>query len=185
MRLTSFFNLSSKEILGKSLFLAAACSGVLSAGTFTHHAWTGDSDTGIDLVRTEWAYSFGSGDSAVINGVNVRGISGPTPANQGSFTFTGSAATSIDNTNDLYNQGDGSAEIASYFVFGGSGRKITLQGLYPGVEYTASIFLVGFLDEGLGVRTSTLTSGSDSLLVDQSQFGGGKGYRLDYTFVAT
>lgn len=57
-----------------------------------------------------------------------------------------------------------------------------MKSLTAGSPYTVSFFSVGF--EAAGGRLVTFASGTDSLLVDQDQFGDNNGIRVDYTFTA-
>ncbi|MGB6223441.1 choice-of-anchor Q domain-containing protein [Haloferula sp.] len=155
----------------------------LAAAGFTASAWNGDATSRIDPITNQWAYRFGSTASTTVNGVSVFGISGVTPSNPGSFSFTGSTAT-IPDINNLTSGSDGSASIASNFLFGGPDRTITLEGLSSGVEYTATIFAVGW-EDAIGFRTATFSSGADSMVFDQHSFGQQAGFLIEYNFTAT
>jgi CSLREA domain-containing protein len=151
------------------------------AGTFLTSPWTHDASSYIEAGKTVWAVHFGSTTTPTVQGVSVPGFFGPT-ASDANFDLTGTTDVYwTDDTNNV--TGAGSAEIARRFVYGGSAPAVTVKGLTPGQAYTLTFFSVGF--EAPGGRPVTFSSGSDSWVVDQSQFGDNNGIRVDYTFTAT
>ena len=146
--------------------------------------WTGDADSGIDATRgTLWARRFGTATNATINGVTLTGtgyvVSSP------EFDLAGPNTNyTLDDSNNLTGLGgQGSAEAAKRFVYGGNPATLTFKQLVPGYTYTASLFSVGW-DTTPGVRAQTFSSGSDSRVLDPNAYGNNAGCRIDYTFTA-
>jgi hypothetical protein len=154
-----------------------------NAGTFSRAAWTDDASTGIVSGQTVWASHFGVATTTTVNGVSVTGVAGPTASNA-NFDLAGTTNVfNGDSSNLTALTGTGSADIAHDFVYGGHPASITLKALTVGQTYTVSVLSVAF--EDAGTRVVNFASGSDSLLVDQGEFGDNNGIRVDYTFTAT
>ena len=146
--------------------------------------WTNDATSGIDATRgTLWGRRFGVAGNVSIGGVTMTGtgftVSSP------EFDLAGPTDNyTIDDVNNLTPlAGQGSAELAKRFVYGGNPTTLTFKQLTPGYEYTASIFTVGF-DATPNFRLQTFTSGTDSRVLDPNAYGDNAGNRIDYTFTA-
>ena len=147
--------------------------------------WTNDTTSGIDGTRgTLWARHFGSTTTATINGFTVPGI-GTTTVSSPEFDLAGTnlnyLPVDVNNLSSL--AGQGSAEMASHFVYNGSPAVLTFKQLTPGYTYTASLYTVGF-DTTPNVRLQTFASGTDSRVLDPNAYGDNAGNRIDYTFTA-
>ncbi|MBN8249692.1 MAG: hypothetical protein J0L84_19910, partial [Verrucomicrobia bacterium] len=117
-----------------------------SSGRWSVEAWTDDATSGVDSQYVySHAYSFGTANGAVINGVPFAGIPGANPAVTGKF-----ATARFGNVfnGDQNNLTGGSAALATDFVYSGANvnsgeyQSITLEGLTPGTEYVATLFSV-------------------------------------------
>ena len=147
------------------------------------NAWNGDATSGIDIAANTYthAVNLGSGGLAsdtTINGQLFNGVSEGSPAVPASFSPTGPGAA-------FGGGGDAnsvSSDLSNSFVFSGADSLLTLEGLTPGVEYTTSLFSVGFDVDSF--RSSTFSSGDDLFTADVNEFGDNNGLRLDYTFTA-
>ena len=167
------------------LLVAFASATTARAGTFSTAAWTNDATSYIASGQTTWAYHFGAATTATVNGVTVPGIASTSPSYTGpDFDLSGIQSAVDNDTNNITALGGtGSAVIANDFIYGGNPGSITVKGLIPGTIYTVSFYSVNW-DGGLGYRLINFTSGPDSLIVDQNQFGNENGIRVDYTFTA-
>jgi hypothetical protein len=166
------------------LFALLAFSSTVQAGTWSFTAWTGDSSTNIG-TNTLWAQHFGSTATATVNGVSVTGTgttASTTPVSNAQLDIT------MPSVNGIYNNdsnqltalgGNGSALIGQNFIYNGSPATVTLKGLTAGQSYTVSFLSAGW--DSIG-RVQTFTSGSDSLVVDQDNYGQHYGIRIDYAF---
>lgn len=153
-----------------------------STGEWSTAPWTGDTTAGIGL-DTKWAYHFGAAGSTVVGESIVAGVAGANPSAAGDFSITGVANVYNGDSNSLTSQtGTGSATVAKDFIYGGNPATITLQGLIPGRRYVATILSMGW--EAAGGRQVTFTSGSDTTVVDQDQYGDNNGLRVTYAFTA-
>ena len=165
------------------LLAALALATTAHAGTFSTAAWTNDASTGITAGQTSWVFHFGAATAATVNSVGVTGIASTNAAPYSRAEFDLAGLTSVFNADTNNVTGTGSAVIAHDFVYGGNPGTLTVKGLTSGNAYTVSFLSVGF--EAAGGRQVTFTSGTDSLLVNQDQFGDNNGIRVDYTFTAT
>ncbi len=157
-------------------------SSMLAQGFITR-AWTGDSTLVESASTTIWAYHFNSSVNATANGVTFTAIPGIDPAVGGVVSLT-APATFPNDVNNLTTQvGSGSAEIAKNFVFGQQNATLTLSGLTIGQRYSLNVYTVGF--DAPGVRLATWSSGTDSAILDQGEFGNDNGSRVNYVFVAS
>ncbi|MCX8108088.1 MAG: hypothetical protein N3G20_04720, partial [Verrucomicrobiae bacterium] len=92
-----------------------------SSGRWVIAPWSYDGDSGVDSQYFyTHAYNFGSGLDAVINGITFKGVAGPSPsvADKFSTTYLGNLYTG--DANSLTPGGDGSAVLATDFVYGGN-----------------------------------------------------------------
>ena len=164
------------------LLAAFAFATAARAGTFSTAAWTDDASTGIATGRTLWAYHFGATTTATFNGVTTPGFAGPNASNS-HFDLTGMTSFFNADTNNV--TGTGGAVMAHDFVYGGT-PAIIVKNLTVGRNYVVSFFSVGWqADSGVDFRNVTFSSGADSQLVKQDQFGSDNGIRVDYAFTAT
>ncbi len=160
-----------------SFTFALLLSSVAQAGTFSTMAWTDDATTGLAAGQTNWAYHFGDTVPVTINGVSVPGLAGPAASNA-HFDLTGPTTSRLEDRNDLNDPG--SSTMAGSFVYGGAPAVLTVKGLTAGQSYMVSLFSVGWLTP----RELTFSSGGDSLVVNQNEFGYRAGLRVDYAFTA-
>ncbi len=149
--------------------------------------WTGDASSGIVTGSTVRAVHFASGNSTVINGVNVLGVAGGSPAVAGNFSTFGYPNVLGSDTNDLTAGGGGSGVMADSFLYGANAdaQGITLESLTPGQAYQLSLFGVGWGDAGEPSRTATFGAGGNFLSVNEEMFGGDRGLRVSYDFTAS
>ena len=153
------------------------------AGSFSRAAWTNDASSGITAGQTAWAYHFGATTTAVVNGISVTGIAGPTASNA-HFDLTGPTSAFNGDTNSLTALGGtSSAGIAGDFVYGGNPTAITLKGLTVGQSYAVSILSVGWIAGQ--TRVQGFESDGDGLAIDPQFYGQDQGVRVDYVFTAT
>lgn len=153
-------------------------------------AWTGDATSGISSGLTyTHAFSVGSANSAVINGVNFTGVAAPAPVMAGSFSTTGWTTALADTANNLLAAGDGSSVLAANAVYGGASQTaqtITLEGLVVGTSYHLTLFGVGWADANVPNRSLTFDNGlGDSLTMNEQQFGADNGVKFEYDYIAT
>ena len=161
-----------------------------TSGKWTVDAWTGDADSGVDsqYLYTH-AYNFGSSANTTINGVTFTGLTGGNPSVSGKFTTDFLPNVFNPDANNLTPNGDGSAVLATSFIYGGnvpadSYQTIALQGLTAGTEYVITVYSVGFDDPSVGSRWATFNVGVDYLTVNQDQYGNNAGIRLAYRYTA-
>jgi hypothetical protein len=173
-----------KTLLTSLAALLACTIATARAGTFSTAAWTDDASSGIDPGHTVWAYHFASTTPATVNGFSVTGVAGLTVSNA-NFDLAGMTNVFPGDTNNV--TGTGSTVMAQNFVYGGNPATVTVKGLTSGRAYIVSFFSVGWQSDGGDVdfRNLTFTSGADSQLVRQSQFGSDNGIPIDYAFIAT
>ena len=120
-----------------------------SSGNWVVATWTGDEDSGVDanFVYTH-AYSFGTADSPVINGITFTGVRRGRPAVAGQFstTYLGNV---FNGDNDAALTG-GSQILGRDFVYRRApcpparSRASRSTGSPHGREYVATIYSVGF-----------------------------------------
>lgn len=172
--------------LAALLGLTLLASGpVAVAGSWSTAAWTSDATTGISTNGTLWAYHFGAPTTATVNGVKVPGVAGGNPAVAGKFAITGVPSVFNGDVNNLTALGGGgSGEVAQNLIYGGFPASVSIAGLIPGHTYAVSFLSAGW-EAGPGFRTVAFTSGTNSLVVDQDQFGDNHGIRVEYSFTAT
>lgn len=163
-------------------------------------AWTGDADSGVSSTLSyTHAFSLGSANNAVINGISFTGIAGGNPALAGSFSTAGFNSTTGDALNNLA-PGSGSASMGTNFVFGGATnpqtvQTLTLEGLAVGQAYTLTMFGVGWDDANANLavqaardtgRAATFDDGNGDLLTMREQlFGVDNGVKFHFDYVAT
>ncbi|MCW0221213.1 MAG: hypothetical protein OJI67_22980, partial [Prosthecobacter sp.] len=160
------------------------------AGGWSTHAWTGDESTGITAGKTAWAYRFGTGEDATVNGVSVPVITTNNASIAGKVAFSNFAEIIAfsDSNNLTVLGGTGSALMASRFTYGGVPMEtvtVSSQSLTAGQTYQVSFFSVGWDGDAGDARQVKFVSGADELSVNQNMFGGNHGLRVDYTFTAT
>ena len=97
----------------------------------------------------------------------------------GMFSYNLTTAFGSDANNITGN----SANLANSFVYGGGTAVLTLEGLEPGVDYRATIFIVGF--EPYGRAATIVAPGGEMLTVDASGLGNNNGQRVDIEFTAS
>ncbi|MEM9481169.1 MAG: right-handed parallel beta-helix repeat-containing protein [Verrucomicrobiota bacterium] len=161
------------------LALVLALASSASAGGFFIFPWTDDASSGI-TGQTIWAYNLGSATGTTIASQTVTGNASAAPSTA-DFDITGTTGFFFNDTNNV--TGTGSTVIANDFIFNGNPAVVTLKGLTPGTTYVASFLSVGF-DAVPTVRVSNFTSGGDSQLVPQNEYGNDNGIRVDYVFTA-
>ncbi|MBX3733806.1 MAG: immunoglobulin domain-containing protein [Verrucomicrobiae bacterium] len=159
-----------------------------SSGRWTVEPWTDDGTSGVDnqYVYTH-AYSFGTGNSSVVNGVPFVGVGGPNPSVAGKF-----AATRLGNVfnGDANNITGGSRGLATDFIYSGANvnageyQSIALEGLTPGTEYVATLFSAGWESPTTSARWATFSVGDDRLTRNQDEFDDNNGIRLSYRYTA-
>jgi hypothetical protein len=147
---------------------------------WSYAAWNDDASAGVDGTKTyTHAFRFGSSAGTTINGIPFVGVAGSNP---GGATFSTTGLGSVFN-NDGNNVSGGSRAMANDFVYNGFPATITINGLIPGAEYVATIYSVGWEDDG--TRGATFSVGNDRLTVSQDQFGNNNGIRFIYRYIAT
>jgi hypothetical protein len=151
---------------------------------WSYAAWTSDATSGVDGSKTySHAFNFNSSANAVINGITFTGRPGGNPSDS-SFSVAGLPNTFANDGNNLAS--GGSRTMANDFIYGGGGNNVletlTIKNLFPGGEYTATIYSVGW--ENGGVRAATFSAGNDRLTVNQDHFGDNNGIRVSYHFIA-
>lgn len=169
------------------LVTIAHAGGVVVPGSWYSRAWNDDDTSGIGS-NTVWAYNLGSGTTAEFDSdVDATGVATTTVSIADRLTIAGTANVFPFDGNALNdNRTDGSATMASQFIYGGFPTNVTLAGLTPGQRYTVTLFTVGWDgDSTPAFRTLTFASGADSLTTTQDQFGKDKGVRFEYLFTAT
>ena len=152
---------------------------------WSYAAWTSDADSGVDGSKTyTHAFNFGSGVNAVINGITFTGKAGGNPSQAGSFSTVELGNVFPNDGNNL--SAGGSRTMANDFCYGNAAntvvQSLTLNGLFPGGEYLATIYSVGW--ENGPVRGATFSVGNDRLTVNQDHFGNDNGIRVSYRFTA-
>ena len=136
-----------------------------SSGKWSVGAWTGDADSGVDAAFFyTHAYNFGSSAGAVINGITFTGVAGGSPSVAGQFSTTYLGNLFTGDVNNLSGAGDGSATMATDFVYGGNVpaglyQTIAMQGLNPGTEYAVTSTLA-LEDASVGSRWATFSMGT-------------------------
>ncbi|WP_338685209.1 choice-of-anchor D domain-containing protein [Haloferula helveola] len=148
---------------------------------FSVSPWTDDLSSGVTSA-TDWAYSFGSADSTMIQGVPVTGIAGANSSVAGRFSVTIPNVFPGDTNQLTALAGTGSAVLAANFLWGGTPCTITLEGLVPGDEYIVSIPSVGW--DPVDFRTNDFASGTHTFTINQNYYGNDAGLRVDYVFTA-
>jgi len=154
---------------------------------WSYAAWSSDATSGVDGSKTyTHAYNFGrSGAGTTINGIAFTGRAGAKPSVGGSFSTTG--LPNVLPFDDVNNVTGNSHVMATDFVYGGDGNNVvetlTINGLLPGGEYTATIYSVAW-DTPPGFRPATFSVGNDRLTVDQDNFDNDNGIRVSYHFIA-
>lgn len=151
-----------------------------SADSFSVSAWTNDASAQVDANATCCAYSFGSSNSAEINGVTFTGIGGGNPAVDGVFSVSGIGKTHEDLVHNLTD--DGSSALANHFIWKGKPGSLTLKGLTVDVEYTLVMYSVAF--DAAGERFITFSDGTISEKIDQDLYGDNEGICITYAFTA-
>lgn len=159
-----------------------------SSGRWTTAAWTDDATSGVDpqYIYTH-AYSFGTGNTAIINGVPFTGVPGANPAVTGEFS---TARFGNVFNNDANNVTGGSAVLATDFIYSGANvnsgeyQSITLEGLTPATEYEATLYSVGWESPSPAFRWATFSVGEDRLTQNQDQFDDNNGIRFSYRYTA-
>jgi hypothetical protein len=164
-----------------------------TSGKWTVDAWNGDADSGVDsqYLYTH-AYNFGSSAYTTINRVTFTGLTGGNPSVSGKFTTDFLQLVYHGDANNITGGGEGSAALASDFIYGGPGgnvpadsyQTITLQGLTAGKEYVMTVYSVGFDDPSVGSRWATFNVGNDYLTVNQDKYGNNAGIRVSYRYTA-
>src|SRR5262249_46648407 len=147
---------------------------------------TNDADSGVDGSKIyTHAFNFGSSANAVINGITFTGKAGGNPSQVGSFSTANLPNVFPNDANNL--SAGGSRTLANDFCYGPGGNTVvqtlTINGLFPGGEYVATIYSVGW--ENGPVRGATFSVGNDRLTVNQDHFGDNNGIRVSYHFTAT
>jgi Immunoglobulin domain/Immunoglobulin I-set domain len=160
--------------------------GVRNSG-WSYAAWSNDATSGVDGSKTySHAFNFGSAANAVINGITFTGRAGANPGLGGSFAMAGLPSVFVNDGNNVTGPG-ASRTLANDFIYGGGGNNVletlTINGLFPGGEYIATIYSVGWEDGP--VRAATFSVGTDRLTVNQDRFGNNNGIRFVYHFVAS
>ena len=161
-----------------------------STGTFVVAPWTGDTDSGVDASYFyTHAYSFGTGNSTVINGVTFTGAAGGNPGVAGRFSTTFLGNVFGGDANNITTVGDGSSSLATDFVYGGNVpaglfQSITMQGLTPGTEYVATVYSMAWEDPATGSRWATFSMGGEALTVNQDQYGDNNGIMISHRYTA-
>jgi hypothetical protein len=150
-------------------------------------AWNNNATSGVDGSKTyTHAFNFGSAANAVINGITFTGRAGANPSVAGSFAMGGLPNVFNNDGNNVTDAG-GSRTLANDFIYGGSGNNVletlTINGLFPGGEYIATIYSVGW--ENGPVRAATFSVGTDRLTINQDRLGDNNGIRYIYHFVAS
>jgi len=152
---------------------------------WSYAAWTGNADSGVDGTKTyTHAFNLNSTVDAVINGITFTNVPGANPAVAGSFSTANLVNGFPNDGNNLSDSG--SRQLANDFVYGNAPtvQGITINGLFPGFEYVATIYSVGF-DNPPITRAVTFSVGNDRLTVNQDQFGNDNGIRVSYRYIAT
>ncbi|MBP7949451.1 MAG: right-handed parallel beta-helix repeat-containing protein [Verrucomicrobiales bacterium] len=185
----------SASVRGRSGRASLLCRGIAALGCFlfapaavaqfSATQWTDDATSGITF-ETTWAYRFNSTTNTTVNGKTVQALSGLAASAPNAFALTAPNALNVitGDTNSLTSGSGGSAEIGRNFLYGANPATVTLHGLTSGRKYVATFLSVGW-DDPPAVRNVTFASDSDSLMVNQSQFGNNQGIRVDYVFTAT
>lgn len=150
-------------------------------------AWSDDASSDISTNRVyTHAYSFGSTNSTVINGVPFRGVVGANPGDPARFSTAGFGSQwgrnglDIDD-NVITRAGGDSAVLAGQFVYNGLPQSLTIHGLVPGVEYVATLYSVAWDPD---FRPVVFNVGEDRLTINQDHFGTDEGIRVSYRYVA-
>lgn len=177
------------RLLMKTNALLLCLLGFLStvkAGTWSSAAWTGDASSGIVNGDTLWAYRFGVGADAVVNGVEVPLVPTFLPAVAGRFSTSDFRDILVGDVNNLTALGGtGSAILGKDFLYGGfPSAGLTVSGLTPGRKYVVSMLSVGW-DALPTNRQIRFVSGVDELVLNQNVHGDNFGLHLDYAFMAS
>lgn len=161
-----------------------------ATGSFVVAPWTGDADSGVDAAYFyTHAYSFGTGNSTVINGVTFTGVSGGNPSVAGRFSTTFLGNVFNGDGNNITTIGDGSSSLATDFIYGGNVpaglyQSITMQGLTPGTEYIVTLYSMAWEDPSTGSRWATFSMGDDALTANQDQYGNDNGIMISHRYTA-
>jgi len=153
---------------------------------WSYAAWTDDASSGVVTGGTyTHAFNFASTLTATINGVAFTGTGAGANPGGASFSTFGLVNRFANDGNNL--AAGGSRTLANDFNYGGGGNvvveSITINGLFPGGEYLATIYSVGW--ENGPTRAATFSVGNDRLTVNQDTFGDNNGIRVSYHFVAS
>ncbi len=178
------YNLKTGRNQGYIATAATQLAAPLSPPTaWTVSPWTNDETSGITPGQTLWAYHFNSSGTVRVATVPVVGVPGLTPAVPRRFSVRGFASAYSGDQNALTAGNDGSARIASDFLWGQNPGIVTLDGLEPGRTYRATFLSVGW-DEPPVARNVTFAGDSGRRLVSQNQYGNDQGIRIEHTFTA-
>lgn len=157
-----------------------------STSKWTFAIWTNDATAGIDPTKLyTHAYHFGPAVTDTnISGLTFRGLPGANPSVPGFLSMSGFGSTFSGDANMLTINGDGSAVVASTFIYGGPVQIITLSNLLPGTEYVASIYGVAFDAKGYG-RSATFNANGDLKTINLDHFGLDNGIIVSYPYTAS
>ncbi|MCW1885116.1 Ig-like domain-containing protein [Luteolibacter flavescens] len=167
---------------GDHTLLLDNVSVVPSSNAWSHSAWTGDADSGIDssFIYTH-AFKLGNTTNTTVNGVQFFGRQGTLP---GLFTWNGLNSTAQFGAGVVQITGD-SAALATPFRYGAL-PSLTLENLKPNTQYVFTVYGVAW-DSATGStphRTVTFNSslGGTPYSVNLNQYGQNKGLKVKYTY---
>ncbi len=167
---------------------------LIPTNTFSTSSWSTDYNSGISGLKSySHAINFGDNDDVAINNVLFSGV-GATMSGDNWELKTASGnplAGPIDVYSDPFlknpNIAQKSVVLVSnvmYSALNSDCGSLTLTGLFPGEEYTLTLY--GFAFESTGLRKSFLAASDGSIIanVDQNENGENNGQLLTYKYTA-
>lgn len=143
--------------------------------------WDDDSTSGVSgSHHYTHAFNLGSSASVNINGIQFTGLPDANPLATG-YTLSSPSLFPSDVGNTVVGA---SAVLARSFLYGAFPANHHLTGLVPGKEYVFTFYSTTWDPPGTRVLAMSGAAGEGRTLIDQNEFGGRNGIRVEYRYKA-